>query len=136
MHIRVFEVLRCLTLMLASLLMGWRNSHLHKFQHGETEYYLREGEYDYGLNLNELNLTVGDVLLYEYDFGDDWQHDVLLESIHMKTEEENLPILLDGEKACPPEDCGSAWGFKGIFQDLYFQQYIAISENQQNFAQQ
>jgi hypothetical protein len=44
--------------------------------------------------------------LYEYDFGDDWRHEVLFEG-HPKPEKKRAyPWCVEGERACPPEDCG------------------------------
>ena len=95
-------------------IMGWKHCHLHKFQQGNIEHYLEEGQEDYGINLSQMNLTVGSELLYEYDFGDGWEHDIVLESVDDIQETENLPMLLDGKNACPPEDCGSPTGFMSL----------------------
>jgi len=78
--------------------MGWENRHEHQFLVG-------------GQQLDE-TLTVGQVLrrpglrmLYIYDFGDDWCHDILLEEVGQGL---SLPVVLAGAGACPPEDCGGA----------------------------
>jgi hypothetical protein len=44
--------------------------------------------------------------LYEYDFGDGWRHEVLFEGFPPADPQAKSPICLEGERACPPEDCG------------------------------
>jgi hypothetical protein len=43
--------------------------------------------------------------IYEYDFGDSWEHDVVLEKI-VTSDGGEYPRCLTGKRACPPEDCG------------------------------
>lgn len=50
---------------------------------------------------------------YLYDFGDDWKHQITLEKI-FKEDENEKPILINGEGACPPEDCGGPWGYHSL----------------------
>ena len=56
--------------------------------------------------------------LYEYDFGDGWEHTVVLEKVLPAKPGVNYPICIDGKRACPPEDCG---GFEF--------EYIVFSSN-------
>ena len=59
--------------------------------------------------LNELIKSKGQKFAYLYDFGDNWGHILTVEKI---LEESNyVPICLAGERACPPEDCGSVPGY-------------------------
>jgi hypothetical protein len=44
--------------------------------------------------------------LYRYDFGDNWEHEIILEDILKKDPDLNYPICISGKRACPPEDCG------------------------------
>ena len=50
--------------------------------------------------------------LYEYDFGDDWEHEVLFEGRTAPEPGNKYPLCLDGERACPPEDVGGVWGYR------------------------
>ena len=52
---------------------------------------------------------------YSYDFGDGWHHSVVLEKIMVRTDKKlanTYPCCIDGENACPPEDCGGPWGYE------------------------
>lgn len=49
-------------------------------------------------------------LLYVYDFGDNWLHEITLESI--SDDKQKTAICLSGKGACPPEDCGSIYGYE------------------------
>ena len=60
--------------------------------------------------LGELIWAVGARLLYEYDFGDGWQHELLLEEV-LFGEESFQQICVAGKRCCPPEDCGGPQGF-------------------------
>jgi hypothetical protein len=48
---------------------------------------------------------------YEYDFGDSWHHEVLFEGTMRPESKVKYPVCLEGERACPPEDCGGIWGY-------------------------
>lgn len=97
--------------------IGWSNAHLHIFNDGKNDYAPIELEVDNSLDSNKVNLNkifkkVEQSILYEYDFGDSWSHEVYLEKIIETEEEMQLPTCLDGARKCPPEDCGGVWGFK------------------------
>jgi hypothetical protein len=53
----------------------------------------------------------GDRLRYAYDFGDCWEHDILVEEVSAAEPDALYPICLTGKGACPPEDCGGVWGY-------------------------
>ncbi|MDA3905783.1 MAG: plasmid pRiA4b ORF-3 family protein [Bacteroidales bacterium] len=104
--------------------MGWTNSHLHQFIKGKT-YYLVPLDDDndfFGfvetIDYIEEKIIVSDLLVkekdkivYEYDFGDGWMHDILLEKILVKDPKLMIPVCLKGKMCCPPEDCGGIWGY-------------------------
>lgn len=101
------------------VVMGWTNSHLHAFEH-DGDRYSEPGpdfEMDGGdidtddVTVGELLRTVGDVLSYEYDFGDGWSHTVSLQAIHTTGPE---VWCLDGKRACPPDDCGGPGGYANL----------------------
>lgn len=108
------------------VVMGWYDSHLHLFDLGgflitdaET---LAEGWGD-GANeqkarLNKYLTQEGEKVRYEYDFGDSWEHDVLLEKILTAEPDTYYPRCLKGKRACPPEDCGGVWGYADLLEAL------------------
>jgi len=54
----------------------------------------------------------GDRADYEYDFGDSWKHEIVLEQVGSRLPNGQRPICLEGARACPPEDCGGSTGMK------------------------
>ncbi|MCL5674893.1 MAG: plasmid pRiA4b ORF-3 family protein [Candidatus Omnitrophica bacterium] len=108
--------------------MPWKDYHLHEFKivNPKTSNVVRIGIPDEedlieetecpllpGWNLNildyfSLNNTKAD---YLYDFGDNWQHTIILEKILPKKDGVKYPVCIAGERACPPEDCGGIGGY-------------------------
>jgi hypothetical protein len=97
--------------------MGWTNSHLHSFQIGDKEY-SNSDELDELSMLTEKGRKL-DTLLgteigefgYLYDFGDSWQHRIVVESI-AAAPRWDYPVCVAGARACPPEDVGSTHGYE------------------------
>ena len=56
--------------------------------------------------------------VYEYDFGDDWVHDILLEKILPAENNIKYPLCIAGTRACPPEYCGGVWGYQSLLEIL------------------
>lgn len=55
--------------------------------------------------------------MYEYDFGDNWVHDMVIEEI-LPASQKVEPICFEGERACPPEDCGGFWGYQNFLKAI------------------
>jgi hypothetical protein len=55
---------------------------------------------------------------YNYDFGDGWEHEVLLEKVLPRQEESDYPICIGGKRACPPEDVGGPYGYETFLEAL------------------
>jgi hypothetical protein len=103
--------------------MGWTNSHLHQFEikgqrYGDPEL-LDDGFEDFDCE-DSTTTMVSDILpktgkrfvfKYEYDFGDSWEHEVMFEGSPPVDPKSKYPLCLEGERACPPEDCGGIWGY-------------------------
>ncbi len=102
--------------------MGWTNSHLHQFIIGNERYSQPEHDPDgelgwrneHGVRLRDLLWTPGAVFSYEYDFGDDWQHNIVIQAIYPRQEGETYPNCRFGARACPPEDCGGTPGYERV----------------------
>lgn len=98
--------------------MGWHNCHMHVFSDSWNEYGLPDRELGHQderkVNLSQLLTKVGDKIGYSYDFGDDWQHDIVLEKILPAGAGVTSAVCTAGKGACPPEDCGGRWGYKDL----------------------
>jgi hypothetical protein len=55
-------------------------------------------------------------MLYEYDFGDGWIHEIVVEEVLRPERAIKHPVCIAGERACPPEDCGGIWGYYGMLE--------------------
>jgi hypothetical protein len=68
----------------------------------------------------------GSFFLYEYDFGDSWEHQLLLEDILERNPDMQYPVYLAGENACPREDSGGVNGYAEklkIISDPYHEEF-------------
>jgi hypothetical protein len=95
--------------------MGWEDCHMHAFQIGKTTYGPDpEGEIGYA---DETKARLADVarvrtrIGYEYDFGDSWEHELVVEARTVAEDGQTYPACIAGEGACPPEDCGGVYGY-------------------------
>lgn len=104
--------------------MGWTDSHLHQFRLERQRFSGPQYERDSGLlgknktKLCDVVRIPGNSFLYEYDFGDGWQHKLLLEEV-LERDDPFRPICVAGERRCPPEDCGGPPGFAELREVLH-----------------
>ena len=113
--------------------MGWKDYHLHLFRIRNPE----DGRTDsigipdddpfpgaephltgWEIPVAEYFRLPGDHAEYDYDFGDGWAHDVLLEQIALCIPRTKVPRCLEGARACPPEDCGGVPGYERLLEVL------------------
>lgn len=107
--------------------MGWTDIHLHHFLFGSYRAPLafigipddewataRETLPGWHTKIRRWFQEEGASALYEYDFGDGWEHKVVLEKILSIGAGEEYPKCVAGRRACPPEDCGGVWGYGEI----------------------
>ena len=59
-----------------------------------------------------------DQFSYEYDFGDSWEHQIMVMSISRMPMGLKFAVCLDGAGACPPEDCGGTYGYADLLRVL------------------
>ncbi len=111
--------------------MPWCDAHLHQFIKDGKYYSVPEEEewdassvIDYSeITISDLISSEGDKMMYEYDFGDGWRHDILLEKILKSPDSDPLAEFVDGENACPPEDCGGVPGYMHLLEVLHNPQH-------------
>ena len=103
--------------------MGWTDSHLHGFRVGRDSYGVPDPDFPGDFN-NERNVRLnqiadeGDTIIYDYDFGDSWEHDLKIEKLLPPEPGAHYPRCLKGSRACPPEDCGGPWGYQNLLDAL------------------
>ncbi len=110
-------------------MFGWEDCHLYQFSDNgfDSELLIAEKneelENDYKevleagkIPLSQIFVKKGDTYTYIYDFGDCWQHTILLEQLI--PEVSYMPELIDGQGACPPEDSGGVMGYKNMLEIL------------------
>ena len=96
---------------------GWQNSHLHEFLFGQIRFGPDDGESEL-LVVDEFAAPLGAVarvgatFLYRYDFGDDWEHDVVVENV--SADGEDGLACMGGARSGPPEDCGGPPGYENL----------------------
>jgi hypothetical protein len=66
------------------------------------------------VRLDEVLVEVGDTLLYEYDYGDGWEHRLKLEAVTDRADDDAPAVCVDGRRAGPPEDCGGIGGYEAM----------------------
>ncbi len=104
--------------------MGWEFSYLYDFKIGEERYASPfptplDGTLDATMPLLAgLKLEKGAKFTYTYDFGDGWRHQITIADILPWRDDIQLPRCLEGDRACPPEDCGGVWGYEGLLERL------------------
>jgi hypothetical protein len=105
--------------------MGWTCSHLHSFSMGDRTFgdprLDEDGELDFEderkVKLDTL-VGPGQALRYEYDFGDSWEHDIVVEAVLEADHRLDYPLCVAGARACPPEDCGGTTGYENLLESL------------------
>ena len=103
--------------------MGWEDYHLYQFEIGGTKY----GEPDPSgmmqiedarrVSLGD-QVRAADTFTYEYDFGDSWLHQIVVEQELSSEPDVRYPVCVGGEGACPPEDSGGIYGYLELLENL------------------
>lgn len=110
--------------------MGWEDVHLHQFRiHGRQFGIAREGGISFRddpwkVRLADFRLQPRERFVYEYDFGDFWQHDLRLEKTPPLDPKKRLPTCIAGEHACPPEDCGGPDAYKAVCDERWGDEHL------------
>lgn len=107
--------------------MGWLDCHLHQFEVINPKYGERDligiPDDEWGSEpviagwktpIKRYFSPANTKAKYDYDFGDDWRHKILLEEILPAVPLVEYPLCIAGKRACPPEDCGGPWGYEDL----------------------
>lgn len=107
--------------------MGWIGGHLHQF-HWQNEYFtppnpFGDNDWDFSndyshIQLNHFLKRPNTRFRFEYDFGDGWDHTILLEKILEPDPRQHYPVCIKGKRACPPEDVGGIWGYEAFLEAM------------------
>jgi hypothetical protein len=105
--------------------LGWTDSHLYLFEVGVEPTYFGDPELveDWAdlrpsrtTKLSRVAPAAGAKVVYEYDLGDSWRHDIRVEKVLPAHVGASYPMCLAGKRACPPEDCGGVWGYAELLE--------------------
>jgi len=101
--------------------MGWQECHLHEFTAGGGQFGRPDPEDRFmgmppvederRVRLSSVLNRTGAKAIYTYDFGDSWEHSILLEKRLPAAPTIAYPICTGGQLACPPEDAGASRAF-------------------------
>jgi hypothetical protein len=101
---------------LIQTVFGWTDSHLHQFTIAGRRFG-QPDDFDENV-LDEAEVTISEALnasvkrfSYTYDFGDDWEHEVVVEKDLGGDSGRERPLCLAGKRHRPPEDCGGPHGY-------------------------
>jgi len=98
--------------------MGWENAHLHQFTIGGTTYTQVTAEDpedlrdERAVRLEEL-ARARRKFIYEYDFGDCWKHEIVVERVDREAID-TAATCVAGRRACPLEDSGGPFGYNRL----------------------
>jgi len=108
--------------------MGWQDCHMHEFCIGQRHFGTPNPEDGFmgmppfenerTVHLSNVLRRVGAKATYTYDFGDSWEHGIVLEKRLPADPGTVYPVCTGGEYACPPEDCGGIAGFYDLLDAL------------------
>ena len=103
------------------LAMGWEDCHMHDFCIGQQRFgkpgWMEETRSETVRLFNVLG-RVGAKALYTYDFGDTWEHQIVVEKRLAAEPDCTYPACVAGERHGPPEDCGGIPGFYNLLEAI------------------
>ena len=101
---------------------GWDDSHLHVFTTPYGDFGVANAELgrlaDARVTLEQVAPDARSKISYTYDFGDDWEHDIVVEQILDLSATVSYPRCTGGRRAAPPDDCGGVWGYAELVEIL------------------
>jgi len=119
--------------------MGWSDAHLNRFHiHGQDFGVYHDGGICFDDNpekvpLSSFGFRARERFLYEYDFGDEWLHEVRIEKRLLLDPKKTYPVCIDGKHAAPPEDFGGAQAYMQMRQALKYRSVFGDNEIDDDF---
>jgi len=110
-------------------IMGWHGGHMHGYRFGDRfcmpDEFCDNGELPESKQvLSVVAPKKGSKFLYIYDFGDSWEHEIVVESTDYSNPDWPYPICcIDGAMACPPEDCGGVPGYYDLCEAMKYKNH-------------
>jgi hypothetical protein len=108
--------------------MGWSNCHLHDFRIGGQRFAEPDADDPIagpGATTDEASVRLSRVLgnagttaVYTYDFGDGWEHEIVVEKILAPEAGRVYPMCVGGKRHCPPEDCCGVPGYTDLLKAI------------------
>lgn len=103
----------------------WQDYHLFAFDFGDRLIGIPDNEFPWNVPLLSAKRVKIDSLLaerpqflYQYDFGDDWQHQVVVEGVVTQEAAGPTAVCLAGARCRPPEDVGGVGGYYSFLQTI------------------
>jgi hypothetical protein len=100
----------------------WDDSHMHVFETPYGSFGAADRELGHRaeapVTLEQIAPTAKSKVTYTYDFGDNWDHDIVVEKVLDRDAAAVYPRCTGGRKAAPPEDCGGLWGYAELVEVL------------------
>jgi hypothetical protein len=119
--------------------MGWSDVHLNRFHiHGQDFGVYHDGGMGFADNpekvlLSAFGFRARERFLYEYDFGDEWLHEIRIEKRLPLDPKKTYPVCIDGKHAAPPEDFGGAQAYMQMRQALKYRSVFGGNEIDDDF---
>jgi len=99
----------------------WDDCHLHVFESPYGSFGTADADLGHRaeapVTLEQVAPAVKSKIRYTYDFGDDWEHDIVVEKVLDRNAAAG-PRCTGGRRAAPPEDCGGIWGYARLVEVL------------------
>jgi len=117
---------------LLQTIMGWNSTHMYAFTINDNRFtgsshelsFAVDSMWDTEPSYNAANYELcqliksGMTIRYEYDFGDGWEHEIIVENDTVSHDTKHCFYCIEGERACPPEDCGGPGGYESLLEIL------------------
>jgi hypothetical protein len=118
----------------AQATVGWLDYHLWEFVIDEGKYGIPDPDRPHVRNGAATHLAA--ILAsgitefgYVYDFGDNWEHRIVVEEVVAAEAGAKYPRFLGGARRCPPEDCGGPPGYFDFIEDITHKQSKKAKES-------